>query len=502
MKPKFSLFDSVRGQVARLATLSLMFALAPCTRAIEIPGKQIFIPSDLREMNLEDTTSQWSYARMELTPNFAIFWQKGFGPSLANPPRLQGRPMQVDLENLKAKLERFYAYYRDTLKFIHPGSIADRYRMMVMINYSLEGTAYGGDYDGTIGAFWAAPNRLQDPALNCVAHELGHSFQSQSGIDVRAALGFAPEGLDEDEAARREAEEPNRPKGDTPAPGDKPKRGDLPGIGGGGIYEMTSQWMLWHVNPYWVRDELYHWDAYRRQPHKAFLSWENVYHAPYVLEGWSQRHGLTIMSRIFREGFQREDPVDAYKRLTGTSQEAFNDETFETNRHTVMLDFRHAYAETRPYVGSTERHPGFAAKLTAQTGDTITAVDARHHMWLRPVADEYPENYGFNVIKIDLNGRKKVRVDFEAMDAKDDTDNYMAGRAADAGWRWGFVAVDANGRCTYPPMQKAQKGTITFVPQGYEQLYLVVMGAPTEHRHAAFGRNSKEPCWPYRFRVR
>ena len=36
---------------------------------------------------------------------------------------------------------------------------------------------------------------------------------------------------------------------------------------------MAAQWMLWHVNPYWVRDELYHWDAYRRQPHKAFLSW-------------------------------------------------------------------------------------------------------------------------------------------------------------------------------------------------------------------------------------
>ena len=28
------------------------------------------------------------------------------------------------------------------------GSKCDKYRMMVMINYSLEGTAYGGDYDG------------------------------------------------------------------------------------------------------------------------------------------------------------------------------------------------------------------------------------------------------------------------------------------------------------------------------------------------------------------
>ena len=43
--------------------------------------------------------------------------------------------------------------------------------MMVMLDYSLEGTAYGGDYDGQIGALWIAPNRVQDVPLNCIAHE-------------------------------------------------------------------------------------------------------------------------------------------------------------------------------------------------------------------------------------------------------------------------------------------------------------------------------------------
>ncbi len=33
-----------------------------------------------------------------------------------------------------------------------PGSICDQYKMMVMVNYSLEGTAYGGTYDDFIGA--------------------------------------------------------------------------------------------------------------------------------------------------------------------------------------------------------------------------------------------------------------------------------------------------------------------------------------------------------------
>ncbi len=55
--------------------------------------------------------------------------------------------------------------------------------MMVMVNYSLEGTAYGGTYDDFIGALWVTPNRIQDQKLNRLAHELGHSFQLQIMAD-------------------------------------------------------------------------------------------------------------------------------------------------------------------------------------------------------------------------------------------------------------------------------------------------------------------------------
>ena len=77
--------------------------------------------------------------------------------------------------------------------------------MMVMINYSLEGTAYGGDYDGEIGALWIAPNRVQDEKLNCIAHELGHSFQSQITCDGQGeawgGCGFFPNDLTMDALA-------------------------------------------------------------------------------------------------------------------------------------------------------------------------------------------------------------------------------------------------------------------------------------------------------------
>ena len=204
-----------------LSTFLLVSCCSEVQSATEVPmpsGKEIYIPKDLQGMDLQNPDSKWSYHRMAYTDNFVIFWEKGFGNDLSNPPQLEGHDMKVDLLNLTEKLESFYHFFRDTLKFSKPGSKCDKYRMMVMLNYSLEGTAYGGDYDGEIGALWIAPNRVQDKKLNCIAHELGHSFQAQISCD-----------------------------------------GEGEAWGGCGFFEMTSQWMLWQVNPEWITDEKYHW---------------------------------------------------------------------------------------------------------------------------------------------------------------------------------------------------------------------------------------------------
>ena len=420
----------------RFLTTIAAAAISVGTFAIDIPGKQIYIPTELRTNDFESDTAQWSYSRMRLTPNFAIFWQRGFGSDLSNPPRLEGRPMRVDLDNLAERLEEFYVFYRDSLKFIHAGSVADRYRMMVMLNYSLEGTAYGGDYDEVIGAFWVAPNRIQDRRLNCVAHELGHSFQMQVHCDRRAKAGILPDterqasGQDTQFIDTQDAQQP-----------------DVPRWFGGGFFEMTSQWMLWHVNPDWIKDELFHWQAYQRQPHKALFSWENVYHTPYVLEWWSQQRGLDIMARIYETAENPEDPADAYMRLAGLSVEQFNDELFEAHRHTVFLDFRHAFANTRPYAG---RWPQLDEAGAPEAG----GFDAR--LMPKPQRGER--------IEVDFEGRQALPTD---------------------GWRYGFVAQMSDGSCVYSPAQKAAKGKASFTAprdRDVNELYLVVMGAPSK-RH-------------------
>ena len=424
-------------------TLSLIIAAASMLNAAA--QKTIYVPNDLQKMNLLCDSSTWSYARMTCTDNFAIMWQKGFGYDLSCPPSLEGKPMKVDIDNLKEKLESYYAFFRDSLQFTRKGSKAEKYRMMVMLNYSLEGTAYGGDYDGEIGALWLAPNRVQDKRLNCIAHELGHSFQSQIMCD-----------------------------------------GEGEAWGGCGFFEMTSQWMLWQVNPEWITDEKYHFDAFTKTSHKAYLHLENIYHSPYIIECWGEKHGKPFIAELYRQGKRGEDPVMTYKRLTGMTQAQFCNEMFCNVRRMVNLDFPRAWRETRPYVEK------FSTKLRT------TAAG-----WQRIEAANCPENYGFNVIKVDVpKAGATAKVKFRGLT---DAEGYNIINKDAAGRRYGLVGIDSEGNAVYGDVCSAKKGTATLKTsknRPLRSLYLVVMGAPARHWRnvdawGQEGETAKDAQWPY-----
>lgn len=410
--------------------------------------KRIYIPEDLRKMDLNNPESKWSYARSSETDNLIFFWEKGFGNDLDNPPMLEGKPMKFDLDNLKHRVEGFYHFFRDSLKFTLPESKADRYKMMVMINYSLDGTAYGGTYDNYIGALWVAPNRIQDKKLNCLAHELGHSFQLQIPAD---SVGDA--------------------------------------WGGSGFFEMTSQWMLWQVNPDWVKDEQYHFDAFKNLTHKAFLHMENIYHSPYVIEWWSELRGKTTIAELYRQGKKGEDPVMTYKQMFGLTQSQFCDEMFRGYQLLVNFDFSHAHKETRPYACT------FSTMMNDKGKNTYVVPQS--------VA---PENYGFNAIKLSIpQAGKTVKVRFQGLLNEKENTHIHPDKA---GWRYGFVAVTNEGQTIYGDIHSDIKGKVKFtVPkqQSLKALYFVVMGAPTEHWMNPMPRGEQKKVdaqWPYQIELK
>lgn len=424
-----------------LVTAAIPLHAQDTTKVYQKPaGKDIFIPQDLQDNDFTRADSKWSYARMAYTDDVVVFWEKPFGPDPANAPDLEGKNMKVDIPNLLNRVESFYTFFRDTLKFIGAGSKAEKYRMMVMLNYSLEGTAYGGDYDGTIGALWIAPNRVQDRKLNCIAHELGHSFQSQISCDGKGEAW-----------------------------------------GGGGIFEMASQWMLWQVNPDWVTDENYHWEAFKKLTHLAFLHGENIYHSPYVLEFWGEKRGREIIGELFRQGKRGEDPLQTYKRINNLSWDEAADEIFECYRHLITFDFKRVKNVCGKYAN-----------------EISTPCATNEKGWTTVTDLSLPQQYGFNVLPVKIPAKgKKVTAEFQG----DPT--------AKGTWKVGFVAVKKNGEVVYPeqPSSWRMKNVkLTFKADDFTQyshLWFVVMPVPDEYQSmAGFRRNPNYETFPYRVRFK
>lgn len=357
-------------------------------------GKELYIPQDLRDNDFTKAASKWSFARCAYTDDVIVFWEKPFGPDLSKAPDLEGHNMKVDLMNLMGRIQTFYDYYKNDLKFIKPGSNADKYRMMVMLNYSLEGTAYGGDYDGVIGALWIAPNRVQDKKLNCIAHELGHSFQSMIACD---------------------------------------RQGES--WGGGGIFEMCSQWMLWNVNPEWPTDENYHWKAFIDHANLRFLDGENIYHSPYLLEYWSMKHGLTVIGDLFRAGKRGDDPASTYMKMFNLSNEDFAKEAVDCYSRLLTFDFPGKHEANKKYAGE------FVNQKPLQV-------------------------FGANVVKLDTQGKPTVKVKFTGADKND-------------GYAYRLVAVNDKAHATYGDISTGAKGVLKMnLPADTKDVYLVVTGYP------------------------
>lgn len=416
--------------IIRLALITLLGITFTSAKAQEKTysapaGKEVYIPKDLQNNDFTKKDSNWSFARCAYTDDVIIFWEKPFGDDLSNAPALEGHNMNVDLQNLLSRVQQFYDYFKNDLKFVKPGSNADKYRMMVMLNYSLEGTAYGGDYDNVIGALWIAPNRVQDKKLNCIAHELGHSFQSQITCD---------------------------------------KQGEA--WGGGGIFEMCSQWMLFNVNPEWPTDENYHWKGFIDNANLRFLAGENIYHSPYVLEYWSQKHGLPIIAELFRQGKRGEDPASTYMRMFSLSTEDFAKECVDCYSRLLTFDFEGKHEQNMKYSGEFINN--------------------------KPL-----QQFGANVIDLNFNGKPLQKYMFTGL-----------GDAEADGYVYRLVAVNDKAQATYGTIHTEPSHMLRMrVPEDTKSLYLVVTAYPKgEYKPGSFNpyerKKNEEPEKEYKYEIK
>ena len=88
--------------------------------------KAIYIPEDLKGMNLQSYTSKWSFKRSMETDDLIFMWERGFDAEpkdgIVSGPDLDGKPMRFSLTNLRDRVQAFYHFFRDTLAFVQTPS--------------------------------------------------------------------------------------------------------------------------------------------------------------------------------------------------------------------------------------------------------------------------------------------------------------------------------------------------------------------------------------------
>jgi hypothetical protein len=391
--------------------------------------------------------SDYSFKRMVEGDNIAIFWHKEFGD---NPAELANERKRFDPQLALKECERFYSFYVDSLKLIKKGnSITDKYKMVLFVINGEGGTAFGGG-TGKVGMLWTPAARMNKPPYGALAHELGHSFQYVSSIDN----GGGPRGS---------------------------------------IGEMSAQYMLWQVYPEWMTFENYHLVDYLKGTHYAFLHSYNTYHSPYVFEYWSNKRGREFYGEFCRNTKQGEDPVTTYKRITFQSQEQFNDEMFDASRRFITWDMPRIDQVARKYAN---QH--------------FTTINPIGDDWFVIAKEKCPQNYGYNGIKLKVpKAGTKIVVNFKGIAGLEGFNKVNIDRA---GWRYGFIASKKDGTRVYGDVYNDTEGIAKFkVPKDTEYLWLVVMGAPTEHWPIAVRRRTTdatpvppvvEEQWPYQIKFK
>lgn len=414
----------------------------------KLPLKELLIPAKVYRIpennNYHSDTSEYNFTRSLQGDNIAIFWHREFGQ---DPTKNPVENKRFDPKEALKECERFYDYYVNDLKLVQKGkSLTDQYKMILYVINGPGGTAFGGGTDNKIGMLWTPAARMSKAPYGALAHELGHSFQYM----IRADNGRGPRGA---------------------------------------ISEMSAQYMLWQVYPEWMTFENYHLVDFMKKTHFAFLHPTNMYHSPYVFEYWSNKHGITFFGDFCRATQDGEDPVATYKRMNKLSQESFNDEMFDASRRFITWDMKRIERVAKPYANQHK-----------------TNLNAVGNGWFRIATANCPQNYGYNGIRLQVPpAGTKLTLQFKGLAG---AEGFNRVKTDKAGWRYGFLASQKNGKRVYGKVYSDASGSAEMkVPKNTEHLWLVVMGAPTEHWPVASGRqrgdssSKTEEQWPYQIKL-
>ncbi|MFZ1676814.1 MAG: DUF6055 domain-containing protein [Saprospiraceae bacterium] len=422
--------------------LAFLFSILPI---ILFSQKQIYIPQEWQQGGFD-----YSLTRSAESDNFIVFW----GPLAGDDPTLAPGDISFNPQNILNTAENLYKFYIDTIHFINDDAgLIHQYKIiLVMLNTwtGYDGWAYGGNYDGVVGAMWMHPQAASSgPTL---AHEFTHTLQNYTWMM-------------------------------------NPGHGFIDSSYVGFFWETHAEFMALQRYPSvalefdmarWLNTCQFHWSSTRHH-YQAFV----------FLQFIKEKDGIGMINRMWNEANIGEHPLETYKRLKGITQSQLNDLFGEYAMRNVTWDYeigdllRERVSSLNPVFVS---HPTIIPELVDSSSQRYRI---QNHL--------APQDYGYNIIRLypqQLPGCQKRIVYLNLLG------QYIFPDFSEAGLRFGFVAVNSSGQPRYSEIY-IDHGEESFEMQDDEtELYLVVVGAPTKHHNYPWEVGfPKIYRYPYEFKL-
>lgn len=462
------------------------FLIALCIMASVMATAQTsFMPPSWRYDSKTKVYSQSDglklYKHEMSSQHFDVYYGIGYGTT---PPEKLSKTdaLYVDVKDLLEKAETFFDININKLKFadLSIQSKLNEYKMIICILYDKGWTATGSGYDNQIGALWVTPSTCH-PVGQTIAHEIGHAFQYQVYCDLGGKTGFRT------------------------------------AIGNGSTFwEQTAQWqsVMSYPNLKWDQS----WGIFKNTANYAMTNEWMRYQSYWWHYYLAEKYGVDIIGRIWRYNPTKAgDPNESLMELLGIDSNELYMMYFDYAMKMATIDLDVARKEATPYIGT-------------YTYNYISLGGTKYQV----AYSSCPQSTGFNVIKLSVpsGGNNVVSTEFTSLkspvkiaegdpvvyineDSKyvpygSDKTYYNINTKYNSqrGYRLGYVALmkDGSRRYLYEDSLYCAEGGVgnkavkieAEVPEGTQQLYLVVVPAPREYiQHKWNDDISDDDQWPY-----
>ncbi len=258
----------------------------------------------------------------------------------------------------------------------------------------------------------------------------------------------------------------------------------------GWFWESHAEWMTHQMYPQQVGCS----DQLVNAPHLYYGSTRDRYGNWQFWEYIKDTFGYSAINKIWTDSRKSKDPQRSEESPLGVlsrnmhwSVEQLNDQFGLWAMHNVTWDYKNGEVYRKQYGGYDNTRPPARHR--------VSLLNRTPQKNLYAIPDYHaPQRFGYNLVRLKLdpqNATRRLAIRFQGIEQKTAGVERFSHKfenepaeipTPDAGWRWGLVAVGANGTPRYSPLQRGRASQLVWTADATDrELWLVVVATPTKH---------------------